>query len=270
MKFTIWDAESIIDKKPSMFASGVIDTGEPQLSKEQLEEIGTLHTQAGFCGSTFNENRRIGTNFIQADFIVMDIESATQTVEYIKNVLKPVDYVIVSSKNHLVDKNDGKGIIERYHVIVPLKEPITDILFYNEFALHLFGRFNIDVDKSCAEVCRFLSIGKTVLAVNHTGKQISHKNFKQKPQRATVNITPVDPATLNDNIKSALEGKWWKDRVIELNTPGKRSNAVCSMAGLLKKIGADLQTATNIILDSYKGTNSKQHAQRIKQIYKYK
>ena len=39
-------------------------------------------------------------------------------------------YIILASKNHNRDKGDGNGIIERFHVFIPVSIPITDQTFY--------------------------------------------------------------------------------------------------------------------------------------------
>lgn len=105
--------------------------------------------------STFRENRKNKEHFIQTSFLLYDYDDGTKS-ETIHENLIDVSHFIFGSKNHLKDKEDGKGIVERFHVIIPISEPITNIDLYKYIWKDMEScKLKIKCDKSSKDVTRY-------------------------------------------------------------------------------------------------------------------
>jgi len=127
--------------------------------------------------STFRDNQKNKSAFIQTSFLVYDFDNGTLSQMIHDNILD-ISHFIVGSKNHLKDKEDGKGIIERFHVIIPLEEELTDTEFFKyvwkDIEKH---KLKAESDKSCCDVTKYFYKHSHVLFV-HNASFLSTKHLK--------------------------------------------------------------------------------------------
>jgi hypothetical protein len=71
-----------------------------------------------------------------------------------------------------------------------------------------------------------------------------------------------------DYIELLESNKWYQEKLIDLNTSGKRHHAVCQIIGLFKSIGLDKYTAIDIIQGNYSGSDWEHHEKTIDGLYR--
>ncbi len=131
MKISILQDDHVSENKSGFLGSVAITHYCASLS-----EFSGINTQFHICCGVFNDNKRCKSSFHSIGFLQFDFDSGT-TVESVVNALGSFDAVISASKNHLRDKGDGKGVIPRFHLFLPLVKPITDASYYSFYIEHL-------------------------------------------------------------------------------------------------------------------------------------
>ena len=93
-----------------------------------IEDAREVFCNYGYSPNKWESGYRTGANFAQASFVVVDYDDGV-TINEAKNIFKPYQYIIVTSRNHrkIKESNEDKGEIDRFHVILPIIEVITDI-----------------------------------------------------------------------------------------------------------------------------------------------
>jgi hypothetical protein len=133
---------------------------------ETLEELIYLCLNAHIAPATFINNRKALSHLEQIQFICLDFDNGTHSVD-VHNKLLNYTHVILASKNHMVDKGDGKGIIERFHVFIPLTEPIKANAVYKYACEYVCKKHQFQSDKSVIEASRYFYRHKELL-YHHT------------------------------------------------------------------------------------------------------
>ena len=89
--------------------------------------------------------------------------------------------MLAGSKNHLRDKGDGRGPIERFHIFIPLSTPTTEADFYSavwvEFARLFLPR--LAPDPACKDVTRYLAKHSAVLFMEEAGIDLPVEMFRR-------------------------------------------------------------------------------------------
>ncbi len=85
-----------------------------------------------FCNFSYSPHEWIGgnrnqANYIQTNFLVIDYDDG-MTIDQAKETFNSHHYIIVTSRNHQKVKSghEDNGAIDRFHVILPLKDRIDD------------------------------------------------------------------------------------------------------------------------------------------------
>lgn len=105
------------------------------------------------CGTFFNNKRKL-EDFKEIWFLQYDFDNGTN-VDTVIEKLSGYNFVIMASKNHLKEKNDGKGIIPRFHVFIPLQTPITDEEYYKHIIKKYAKKWNFNIDKQSIDATRY-------------------------------------------------------------------------------------------------------------------
>lgn len=132
-----------------------------------LNHLGTECLEKHICISSFNNLKRSTEHLIENRLMTFDFDSGKTFSKDVHEMLleQNVVHIILGSKNHLKDKNDGKGIIERFHVFIPLKKSYTvdDRDFWKWSWKKINKDFNWDSDTSCNDLCRYYYKHSSVL-----------------------------------------------------------------------------------------------------------
>jgi hypothetical protein len=133
----------------------------------------------------FNDNLRRKSSLLSTDWLVYDFDDGTPSAR-IHQIFGGDNYrgwrlnhLIAGSKNHLRDKGDGRGSIERFHIIIPLCTPITEADFYSalwaEFARLFLPR--LTPDPACKDVTRYLAKHSAMLFIEESGIDLPVEMF---------------------------------------------------------------------------------------------
>jgi hypothetical protein len=123
---------------------------------DTLEDYGVIMTNFHITPAIFNNNRRNKTEFQSIDFLCFDFDDGTLSQKiHTDSVAKHWNHLIVGSKNHMKDKNDGKGVIERFHLFIPLQQPIKDAELYKYSVIKLGEILEWSMDKNATDCSRY-------------------------------------------------------------------------------------------------------------------
>jgi len=160
MNFSIISDELVSDGK-----GGFLGSVSTITSAHSLEEFGAIACQFHITPAIFRDNIRKKDCLQSIEFLCYDFDSGVKSQD-IADILTQRNYpfIILASKNHLRDKGDGKGIIERFHVFIPVSEVITIPSLYKS-VISSFARFvkMTGFDTQCTDSTRYFYKHREIL-----------------------------------------------------------------------------------------------------------
>ena len=136
-----------------------------------LQEFSAALLEFHVCAGIFAENHRCKSSFQHIDFLQFDFDNGTN-VNAVVAALGAFDAVVSASKNHLRDKQDGKGVIPRFHLFLPLQSPITSAAYYSFCVEHLASQLTFDCDRAAKDCSRYFYKHREELFIRDTGKRL--------------------------------------------------------------------------------------------------
>jgi hypothetical protein len=266
MNISIIYHDLVVDKIPPDYVSEI----EPF---DTLKELGEILTNIHVCPSTFNlvkwDNSFVDNPRSQArnqfarqmwrnkanckatDFLVYDFDKGT-TPETIIECFKQYNCIIASSTNHMVDKNDGLGVVPRFHILIKLDSPITNPALYAFIFSQIKNTLKLDCDESVKDQCRFLKQHKSILYIKEDGEDLQVAPFEYVHKKVLAGAQfklqlpkpEVKPTTTIESYKK------WKEVYVPLLWSSEGSNkfyGVYRALCYLKKCGLDYNQSTSII-----------------------
>lgn len=131
------------------------------------------------CGLFFNKKRNLD-NFKEIWFLQFDFDNGVTHEEIINKLGKTTNMVIMASKNHMKDKNDGKGEIPRFHVFLPMQKPINDSEFYHFCIKFLSKKWDIPIDVQATDATRYMFKHSKCLYINKSGWNLDISAYQLK------------------------------------------------------------------------------------------
>jgi hypothetical protein len=160
-------------------------SGTAQVST--LKRFSELLIKGAICPGVFVDNKKTKDNFMFTQFLFWDFDKGTMSSdEVIRRVSKKnISFILAASKNHLNDKGDGLGSIERFHLLIPLDEPLADIDYIKHLLNEIAKEFGIlsHIDTACIDATRFFAKHKTILYINDTSPLIDTDEYAPYYQR---------------------------------------------------------------------------------------
>lgn len=149
MKISIINDDKIMNNK-----AGDLGTISSVLEIDNLKDFAKVCLKHHICCGTFRNNIRNLEKLEKIWFLQYDFDDGT-TVESVIEKLKEYNMVILASKNHMIDKNDGRGIIPRFHVFLPMSEPLDNVKFYSWLIKYLAEKFQLQIDRRAIDSTRY-------------------------------------------------------------------------------------------------------------------
>jgi len=150
-----------------------------------LPDLGKLALEHDLAPAVFRDGVKKKANLIAIDWLIYDFDDGTPSARIHRILCSdnyrgwPLNHLLAGSKNHLRDKGDGRGEIERFHIFIPLRSPITDPDFYSfvwvEFA-RLFLK-ELTPDPACKDASRYLAKHSSVLFIEESGIDLPLEMF---------------------------------------------------------------------------------------------
>lgn len=94
-------------------------------------------------------------NLEQIQWLCFDFDNGAAPSSCVHVQLEDINHIILASKSHLLDKNDGNGTVERFHVFIPTTEQITNKEFYKYVCKRFAEKKQWSVDASVMEASRY-------------------------------------------------------------------------------------------------------------------
>ena len=194
--------------------------------------------------STFSDNKRNKESFLQTSFLVYDFDDGTPSALIHENLLD-ISHFIFGSKNHFKDKGDGKGVLERFHAIIPINDCISSVGFF-KYIWRDIEKIKIKkkTDKSCCDVTKYyFKHSKMIFENKATMLDISHyydaydtaKKLEVAEIKQWGSIRTFDRRNKHYNLLSDLKS-------------GNRNNNCCILVGSMLRCGMDkMQIKSTII-----------------------
>lgn len=132
----------------------------------KFSDIGSIACINHICLGTFQNNKRKKEFFLGIEIISYDFDEGTISSKTVFELLKNrFTLTILASKNHLKDKGDGRGIIERFHLLLPLSEVVRDTEFFKYISTKFAEQNGISehIDSHCKDVTRYYYKHKEIL-----------------------------------------------------------------------------------------------------------
>ena len=243
------------------------DKGGAPVYISEVVECADLHDLAAYCLaypiaiSVFENNYRKGDNWNGSDMVAFDFDDGKTTWLEVSNVLKKenVNHCVIASTNHLKDKGDGKGIIERFHLFIPFNETVTDPELFPFIALNLCERYDFQCDRGpTKDKCRYYFKHSEPLEIFEHGHSLSVEDFAKRlnlkkrldEMREIERKRKTKHTFAASGVDAFKRTHYFKMLTDELNADGNRYGRASSIIGVMKKCGVDLSDALSLF-DQY-------------------
>jgi hypothetical protein len=169
MKVSLIDNEYINENK-----GGYLAKVQHEATVDNLIELAEVVMQYPCCVAVTKNGFRKNDDVAYSQFLQFDFDTGEQSSQYVHTQLSDakINHLIVASKSHNKEKRKiSKGMeviepaMERFHVYIPLSQPITDRHYYTYLIVRLGERFNWLFDKKCKDIVHYFGKHSAVLFV---------------------------------------------------------------------------------------------------------
>ena len=241
-----------------------------------LEDFTEIATHAHIAPAVFRENKRDGIHFISTDFLSFDFDDGIQTAERVHAQLsgRIFNHALLASKNHLKDKGDGRGIIQRFHAFIPLSEPIHDRLLYKFAVKKIAKLLGWKTDQACSDSTRYFYRHRETLFLKEDLKPMDTewiralKRLDEKLEAAS-RIVPVTQHRVNGGspLRIFQRTKAWRTLTDEMSGDGQRYANSMAIIGVMKRCGLTLDDAI-ALFDQYATYGNSFNRQSIERMFR--
>jgi hypothetical protein len=236
-----------VDESKGGFLSHVDDTAELNDLSEFAETGTILHIAPGI----FKDNIKRQDHLEQIEFICFDFDDGKISSEEIhKQLIYNINHVILASKNWNIDKKDGKGPIERFHLFIPTDIPIISVDLYKYICKKVAQLYLWQADKNCMEPSRYFYKHSGILFVHDKSKPLEVERFKKLQE---LEKKPESIFLTYDNDNTSSLDKFRNTRIYKslingsLKSDGERYNTSNKIIGTMIKCGCTEQEIMGII-----------------------
>lgn len=122
-------------------------------------------------------------------YLMLDFDDGTTLDDIKKSKLSAYNFILITSSNHLKDKNDGKGKQERFHVFLPFRKKIA-------LKADLFRPYRHDTRKYSLNIPEHFNKNNQVAILNFIAEEYNLKIDKQ-----CKDISRLSYSSLSDNME---------------------------------------------------------------------
>lgn len=174
---------------------------------DDLEIISEVICKHAWSPIIWKGGNRKKINFLRCDYLVLDFDDGTPTMEDAADKFCEYAHIIAPTKSHQKEK-DGKPACDRFRLIVPFAEPVTDRARYEYTAAMITKK--VGADKSVKDGGRFFWPCTTIYSIDPKGMCADTK----EPPREQLDYKPAwwrDPfkGPLSDKTINLLENGVW-------------------------------------------------------------
>ena len=163
--------------------SGILSHADLVVPVESMDDFAELLVRFHTCPGVFHQQQRRKAAFKSIQLVSFDFDDGTP-FEDVRGRVEGWNHVIAASKNHMKDKEDGKGVLPRFHLFLELDRPIQDAKTYSVGVEYLKRRFHLGgCDKSVKDVTRYFYRHTSILSVQASGGVYPTKLLETEHER---------------------------------------------------------------------------------------
>lgn len=172
MQISIIDESQVTNDK-----KGNLATVSKVVNISNLKMFTAVALKYHICCGVFKENVRRIDHLSQIEFLQFDFDTGISVEDVVKCF--PINnLVVLASKSHMVDKNNGLGVIPRFHVFLPLKSPIDSGEFYSFLIKYIADRQEIPIDRRAVDCTRYFYKHSNLLFGRISGEDLDPNDYK--------------------------------------------------------------------------------------------
>lgn len=249
---------------------GFLDSVDEIVEPSSLRELGEFACMCHFAPGVFRDNVKRQANLESIELLAFDFDTGKHSSDAVHRQLSSVSHLILASKNHLKDKGDGKGSIERFHVFIPTDKPIHEVDFYKYVSKKFASLSRWNVDNTCLEPARYFYKHSQVLFFEDAEKSIHLDRFRKmqeleeslkENQRMYFASNEQTPA-----IEKFMQTRYARMLLEELGDGVGRYHKRCQIAGAMKACGLTADEAISVF-HSNSGFGGKFNEAQLRKLY---
>ena len=156
---------------------------------DDVERIAAGIARFAWSPAIFKGGHRLNKNFLYADWIGLDFETAEFSLDQALKTFCDVTHIIGTTRNHRVPK-DGLTL-DRFRVVLKLPERISDAAYYKWTLMTLILKYDAD-DTGCDPARHFFRC-REIVSKADLGDTITVPNARSVPQSVKESLVEVDP-----------------------------------------------------------------------------
>jgi hypothetical protein len=173
MQISIIDKNLVSDDKKGNLSkiSKVVDI-------KDIKMFAAIALKYHICCGIFKDGIRRIDHLENIQFLQFDFDNGKVSVEDVIKKFPINNMIILASKSHMVDKNDGNGTIPRFHMFLPLKTPIVDAEFYSFLVKYISYRQEIPIDRRAVDCTRYFFKHSKLLYGRISAEDLNPEEYK--------------------------------------------------------------------------------------------
>ena len=261
MKFSYIDDDCVGEDKRmlSRYVSGTVEC-------ETLLQFAEVALERHIAPAIFHEGRRHSQAVTSMEWLCFDFDDGMRSSNAVALDCQSRGwrFVILGSKNHLKNKNDGKGVIERFHLFLPLDQPLVDNENYKVVCRHIASVMEWTYDQAAKDVSRYFFRHSHILHLGDNGTNVSadfvdvilrtektrQANLRRRLERKIAKANLDYPTKSVPSVEKFQRTKGWRMLVNEMRYDGGRYAISSTIIGIMKKCDLEEEEALDLF-DKY-------------------
>ena len=231
----------IISVHPTAKTAPQTATGWKQVDVKSMTELGQIVVDKVWSNCAWRGGNRISESFLCSDFMALDFDDPTTTLEQAVKEWCDTSHVIGTTKSHGKEKN---GVVcDRFRIIAPWSESIFSLNAYKQNQKRCLKAYSSD--PACSGAAQLYFPCTEIISVCEDGFSVDVQAEKIWVQK----VKKRKPLAVSHSVAYTLE--------FEIVPAGSRNNRFFAVAMHLFECGMDEERIVNLILGSptYRGQN---------------
>ena len=251
--FSVYDDDQVSEDK-----SGKLGRFSRILTYSSMKELSDIILKHHGVAGRFLNNYRNGNSLIESYCLFFDFDSGKDNWMDVASRLNLIankdfgtsslSFVIAASKSHMMDKEDGKGVIQRFHLYIELDYPISEVDYYKFIWEYFEERLGWTLDRSCKTPTKYSFKHREIL-LRSDGPPLPsdclESSFRLRQHRALASSGNRRVETGEFNVDLFIKSH--RSLIEGLSSEGQRHNSLCTVIGKIKKMGFGMYEIREVV-----------------------
>ncbi len=188
----------------------------------------------------WRDGRRCQANFLHADFLALDFDDPQFPLSHARRAFAGLTHVIGTTRNHQREK--GGVIGDRYRVVVPFSERVTECAIYRHNVKLALGMFDY-ADRSCKDGARPFFACREIVEIEDDGDSWEVEALSVASEQKKLAREP-ESGSMRDSTKRWLR-KWLVEQTFPKGKP--RQPLFHDMGCALSRAGYSVDDAVQLV-----------------------